>query len=43
MASPIAEHVVKNATAHESFYLACGAEDAPVILFVHGWPELSVS
>jgi len=28
---------------HTSFYLACGATDAPLIIFVHGWPELSIS
>jgi pimeloyl-ACP methyl ester carboxylesterase len=42
MPFPVTEHVVKTAR-HTSFYLACGAEDAPVIVFVHGWPELSVS
>jgi pimeloyl-ACP methyl ester carboxylesterase len=26
-----------------SFYLACGAADAPLIIFSHGWPELSIS
>jgi pimeloyl-ACP methyl ester carboxylesterase len=28
---------------HKTFFLASGAEDAPVIVFVHGWPELSIS
>ena len=42
MTFPITEHVVKS-DRHTSFYLACGAEDAPVIAFVHGWPELSLS
>jgi pimeloyl-ACP methyl ester carboxylesterase len=28
---------------HTSYYRACGAEDAPLIIFVHGWPELSLS
>jgi len=28
---------------HTTFYLACGADDAPLIIFVHGWPELSIS
>lgn len=28
---------------HTTFYLDSGAEDAPVIVFVHGWPELSIS
>lgn len=39
---PITEHVVKT-PRHTSFYLACGAADAPPIIFVHGWPELSIS
>src|SRR6478752_2359573 len=39
---PITDHVVKT-SRHTSFYLACGALDAPPIIFVHGWPELSVS
>jgi pimeloyl-ACP methyl ester carboxylesterase len=39
---PITEHVVKS-DRHTSFYLACGAADAPLIIFVHGWPELSIS
>jgi alpha-beta hydrolase superfamily lysophospholipase len=30
-------------TRHTSFYLSCGADDAPLIVFVHGWPELSHS
>jgi pimeloyl-ACP methyl ester carboxylesterase len=28
---------------HRTFYLACGAADAPLIVFAHGWPELSIS
>ena len=39
---PVTDHVVKTAR-HTSFYLACGAEDAPLMIFVHGWPELSIS
>jgi pimeloyl-ACP methyl ester carboxylesterase len=39
---PITEHVVRT-PRHTSFYLACGAEGAPPIIFVHGWPELSLS
>src|SRR6185436_17454905 len=39
---PITENIVKTAR-HTTFYLACGAEDAPLIVFVHGWPELSIS
>ncbi|MBO0710077.1 MAG: alpha/beta hydrolase [Acetobacteraceae bacterium] len=39
---PITEHVAKSGQ-HTTFYLACGADDAPPIVFVHGWPELSIS
>lgn len=28
---------------HRSFFLASGPDDAPPIVFVHGWPELSLS
>ena len=36
------ENIVRTGR-HATFYLACGAEDAPLIVFVHGWPELSIS
>jgi pimeloyl-ACP methyl ester carboxylesterase len=39
---PIAERIAKTAR-HRTFYLSAGAEDAPLIVFVHGWPELSIS
>ncbi len=39
---PVTDHVVKS-PRHTSFYLSCGARDAPPIIFVHGWPELSIS
>jgi pimeloyl-ACP methyl ester carboxylesterase len=42
MVFPLTEHVAKSAR-HTTFYLACGAADAPPIVFVHGWPELSAS
>jgi pimeloyl-ACP methyl ester carboxylesterase len=42
MAFAVTEHVVET-PRHKSFYLSCGAADAPPIIFVHGWPELSVS
>jgi len=42
MVFPVTEHVVET-TRHTTFYLACGAADAPPIIFVHGWPELSIS
>jgi len=28
---------------HETFFLSCGDAEAPAIVFVHGWPELSIS
>ena len=39
---PVTEHIVKTAR-HTSFFLSCGAENAPLIVFLHGWPELSIS
>ena len=42
MVFPVTEHISKS-PRHTTFYLACGAEDAPPIVFVHGWPELSIS
>ena len=39
---PLTEHIVKT-ERHRTFYLASGAGDAPPIIFVHGWPELSIS
>ena len=39
---PVTEHVVKT-PRHTSFYLECGRADAVPIIFVHGWPELSIS
>lgn len=39
---PITEHTIVTAR-HKTFYLACGAADAPAIIFLHGWPELSLS
>ena len=38
----VTEQVLKT-ERHTTFYLACGAADAPLIIFLHGWPELSVS
>jgi len=38
----ITEHRLET-SRHKTFYLSCGAEDAPLIVFVHGWPELSIS
>jgi pimeloyl-ACP methyl ester carboxylesterase len=42
MPFPVTEHVAK-ADGHTTFYLACGPDDGPLIIFVHGWPELSIS
>ena len=42
MTFPVTEHTVKTAR-HTTGYLACGAEAAPLLVFVHGWPELSRS
>jgi pimeloyl-ACP methyl ester carboxylesterase len=38
----ITEHVTGSAR-HTSFYLASGPEDGTPVIFVHGWPELSLS
>jgi pimeloyl-ACP methyl ester carboxylesterase len=38
----VTEHFMKTAR-HASFYLASGPETGPLIIFVHGWPELSHS
>src|SRR5471032_1497833 len=42
MTFSVTEHTVKSAR-HTTGYLACGAETAPLLIFVHGWPELSIS
>ena len=39
---PINEHTTRS-ERHTTFYLACGEPDATPIIFVHGWPELSIS
>jgi pimeloyl-ACP methyl ester carboxylesterase len=38
----ITDNVIKTAR-HTSFYLAAGPENGTPIIFVHGWPELSIS
>ena len=40
--SAVAEYVVRTGD-HHSFYLAAGPDDGPLIIFVHGWPELAIS
>jgi len=42
MSFPITEHTLKTAR-HTTGYLACGRQDGPLVVFVHGWPELSLS
>ena len=41
MSFPVTERIAKSAR-HTAFYLACGDAHRPVIIFVHGWPELSM-
>ena len=42
MTHPILENIAKT-DRHTTFYLSCGAAEATPIIFVHGWPELSIS
>src|SRR5260370_7420742 len=42
MTLAVTEHIVRT-DRHTSFYLACGPADGTPIIFVHGWPELSLS
>ena len=42
MTFPTTEHTFKSAR-HTTGYLACGIEGAPLLIFCHGWPELSIS
>ena len=42
MSFPVLEHIAKSAR-HATFYLSCGAANATPIVFLHGWPELSIS
>ena len=39
---PVTENIAKS-QRHTSFYLACGMSEATPIIFLHGWPELSIS
>src|SRR5207302_8426613 len=41
-AMTVTEHTTKSAR-HATFYLASGPEKGTPIIFVHGWPELSIS
>lgn len=38
----VTEHSATTAR-HSTFYLACGAPEATPVIFVHGWPEQSLS
>ncbi|MEQ1888245.1 MAG: alpha/beta hydrolase [Alphaproteobacteria bacterium] len=42
MTFPVLDNIVKSAR-HTTFYLSCGNAEATPIIFVHGWPELSIS
>jgi len=42
MTFPTTEHTF-NSARHTTGYLACGREEAPLLIFCHGWPELSLS
>ena len=42
MSFPISQHFTRS-RRHGTFYLACGEKGAAPIIFLHGWPELSIS
>jgi pimeloyl-ACP methyl ester carboxylesterase len=42
MSFPVLEHVARS-ERHTTFYLSRGAAGATPIVFLHGWPELSIS
>jgi len=42
MSVEITEHTLRT-DRHTTGYLAAGPHDGPLVIFVHGWPELSIS
>ena len=42
MTQPILENVART-DRHSTFFLSCGPADGTPVIFVHGWPELSIS
>ena len=42
MILPVIENIVKT-DRHTTFYLTCGPSDGAPVIFLHGWPELSIS
>ena len=42
MTHPVLDNIAKT-DRHTTAYLSCGAAEATPIIFVHGWPELSIS
>jgi len=43
MTGTITEHYVKRPRGGGIFHLAAGPADGPLLIFLHGWPELSIS
>jgi len=39
---PTVENILKT-DRHTTFYLTCGPDTGPPVIFLHGWPELSIS
>jgi pimeloyl-ACP methyl ester carboxylesterase len=42
MSDRLREHYCSSGR-HGSFYLSCGPEAGPLVIFLHGWPELAIS